>query len=177
MVILRDTTGDHPIVADKGCRLDGCLVNLHPLVEIIQKQHLRFADGLEGLRQRLGGFSIYFFVGSAPPCGQFPGLIIAEQYFPEHGFCLALVAPDGQTCGNPLDLPLAVGIIKIDHEIETSIFLLDRPCSFHHKPPLGQQACCPLLHPQHTTSSGGFPAGKVLCPVSRNSITLSFGIR
>ena len=34
-----------------------------------------------------------------------------------------------------------------------------------------------LLHPQHTTSSGGFPAGKVLCPVSRNSIILSFGIR
>ena len=175
--ILRDTTGDHPIVADKGCRLDGCLVNLHPLVEIVQKQHLRLADGLEMMRQGLGGFSIYFFVGSAPPCGQLPGLIIVEQYFPEHGFCLALVAPDGQTCGDPLDLPLAVGIIKIDHEIETSIFLLDRPCSFHHKPPLGQQACCPLLHPQHTTSSGGFPAGKVLCPVSRNSITLSFGIR
>ena len=91
-----------------------------------------------------------------PPCGQLPSLIIVEQYFPEHGFRLALVAPDGQTCGDPLDLPLAVGIIKIDHEIETSIFLLDRPCSFHHKPPLGQQACCPLLPPQHTTSSGGF---------------------
>ena len=152
-------------------------MDLHPLVEIVQKQHLRFVDGLEGQRQRLGGFSIYFFVGASPPRGQLPGLIIVEQHFPEHGFRLALVAPDGQTCGDPLDLPLAVGIIKIDHEIETSIFLLDRPCSFHHKPPLGQQACCPLLHPQHTTSSGGFPAGKVLCPVSRNSITLSFGIR
>ena len=135
--ILRDAPGDHPIVADKSCRLDGCLVDLHPLVEIVQKQHLRLADGLEMLRQGLGGFSIYFFVGASPPRGQLPGLIIVEQYFPEHGFCLALVAPDGQTCGNPLDLPLAVGIIKIDHEIETSIFLLDRPCSFHHKPPLG----------------------------------------
>ena len=165
------------VIADESGGLDGCLVNLNPLVEIIQKQHLRLVDGLEGQRQGLGGFSIYFFVGSAPPCGQLPGLIIVEQHFPEHGFCLALVAPDGQTCGDPLDPPLAVGIIKIDHEIETSIFLLDRPCSFHHKPPLGQQACCPLLHPQHTTSSGGFPAGKVLCPVSRNSITLSFGIR
>lgn len=175
--ILRDAPGDHPIVADKGCRLDGCFMDLHPLVEIVQKQHLRLADGLEMLRQGLGGFSIYFFVGSAPPCGQLPGLIIVEQYFPEHGFCLALVAPDGQTCGDPLDLPLAVGIIKIDHEIETSIFLLDRPCSFHHKPPLGQQACCPLLHPQHTTSSGGFPAGNALCPVSRNSMTLGFGMR
>lgn len=135
--ILRDTPGDHPIVADKGCRLNGCLMDLHPLVEIVQKQHLRLVDGLEGQRQGLGGFSIYFFVGSAPPCGQLPSLIIVEQYFPEHGFRLALVAPDGQTCGDPLDLPLTVGIIKIDHEIETSIFLLDRPCSFHHKPPLG----------------------------------------
>ena len=84
-----------PIVADKGCRLDGCFMDLHPLVEIVQKQHLRLIDGLEGQRQGLGGFSIYFFVGSAPPCGQLPGLIIVEQYFPEHGFCLALVAPDG----------------------------------------------------------------------------------
>ena len=175
--ILRDTALNHLIIADKGCRLDGCLVNLYPLVEIIQKQHLRLVEGLERLRQGLGGFSVYFFVGASPPRGQLPSLIIVEQYFPEHGFRLALVAPDGQTCGDPLDLSLAVGIIKIDHEIETSIFLLDRPCSFHHKPPLGQQACCPLLHPQHTTSSGGFPAGKVLCPVSRNSITLSFGIR
>ena len=175
--VLRDAALNHLIIADEGGGLDGCLVNLNPLVEIVQKQHLRLADGLEMLRQGLGGFSVYFFVGASPPRGQLPGLIIVEQHFPEHGFRLALVAPDGQTCGDPLDLPLAVGIIKIDHEIETSIFLLDRPCSFHHKPPLGQQACCPLLHPQHTTSSGGFPAGKVLCPVSRNSITLSFGMR
>ena len=69
---------------------------------ILKINDLRLADGLEMLRQGLGGF-------------------IVEQYFPEHGFCLALVAPDGQTCGDPLDPPLAVGIIKIDHEIETSI--------------------------------------------------------
>ena len=77
--ILCDAPGDHPIVADKGCRLDGCFMDLHPLVEIVQKQHLRLVDGLEGQRQGLGGFSIYFFVGSAPPCGQLPGLIIHPQ--------------------------------------------------------------------------------------------------
>ena len=49
--ILRDAPGDHPIVADKGCRLDGCFMDLHPLVEIVQKQHLRLVDGLEGQRQ------------------------------------------------------------------------------------------------------------------------------
>lgn len=96
-------------------------VIMNNLKSILKINDLRLADGLEMLRQGLGGFSIYFFVGSAPPCGQLPGLIIVEQYFPEHGFCLALVAPDGQTCGDPLDPPLAVGIIKIDHEIETSI--------------------------------------------------------
>ena len=135
--ILRDAPGDHPIVADKGCRLDGCFMDLHPLVEIVQKQHLRFVDGLEGQRQGLGGFSIYFFVGASPPRGQLPGLIIVEQDFVEHGLGLALVAAHSQTGGDPLDLPFAIGIVKVEYEIETSIFLLDRPCCFHHKPPCG----------------------------------------
>lgn len=55
----------------------------------------------------------------------------------EHGLGLALVAAHGQTGRDPLDLSLAVGIVKVEYEIETSIFLLDRPCCFHHKPPCG----------------------------------------
>ena len=111
--ILRDAPGDHPIVADKGCRLDGCFMDLHPLVEIVQKQHLRLAGRSDRRRDGLCRPGVYFLVGTAPACGQLPGLIIVEQYFPEHGFCLALVAPDGQTCGDPLDPPLAVGIILL----------------------------------------------------------------
>ena len=38
--VLRDAALNHLIVADEGGGLDGCLVNLNPLVEIIQKQHL-----------------------------------------------------------------------------------------------------------------------------------------
>lgn len=37
--VLRDATLNHLVVADKGGCLDGCLVDLNPLVEIIQKQH------------------------------------------------------------------------------------------------------------------------------------------
>ena len=110
---ISDAPGDHPIVADKGCRLDGCFMDLHPLVEIVQKQHLRLAGRSDRRRDGLCRPGVYFLVGTAPACGQLPGLIIVEQYFPEHGFCLALVAPDGQTCGDPLDPPLAVGIILL----------------------------------------------------------------
>ena len=38
--VLRDAPLNHLVVADEGGGLDGCLVNLNPLVEIIQKQHL-----------------------------------------------------------------------------------------------------------------------------------------
>ena len=38
--VLRDAALNHLVVADEGGGLDGCLVNLNPLVEIIQKQHL-----------------------------------------------------------------------------------------------------------------------------------------
>ena len=175
--VLCDAALNHLVVADEGGGLDGCLVNLNPLVEIIQKQHLRLAGRSDRRRDGLCRPGVYFLVSTAPACGQFAGFVVAEQDFVEHRLGFALVATHGQAGGDPLDLPFAVGIVKVEYEIETSIFLLDRPCSFHHKPPLGQQACCPLLHPQHTTSSGGFPAGNALCPVSRNSMMLSFGIR
>ena len=135
--VLCDAALNHLIVADEGGGLDGCLVNLNPLVEIIQKQHLRLAGRSDRRRDRLGCPGVYFFVSTAPACGQFARFVIPEQDFVEHGFGLALVAAHGQTSGNPLDLPLAVGIVKVEYEIETSIFLLDRPCCFHHKPPCG----------------------------------------
>ena len=135
--VLRDATLNHLVVADKGGCLDGCLVDLNPLVEIIQKQHLRLADRFDRRRNGLGRPGVYFLVGTAPACGQFARFIIAEQDFVEHGLGLALVTAHGQTGGNPLDLPFAVGIVKVEYEIETSIFLLDRPCCFHHKPPSG----------------------------------------